>query len=120
MLRAPPRPMQHDAVRSRATGALVSVALVFSFGCSSADSSGSKAPEPGGATPTDNVAHSSAAGDPGSSSKTGDGELAGTGTPSGSTASAPVPAGTSITGSAPPPGAAPGLPVAGGVASGSG
>jgi hypothetical protein len=114
----------HSAVRLRATGALVSVALVFSFGCSSDASSGNS--EPGGlGVPSNNTAHS-AAGDPGSgtpsASKSSD--SASTGTPSGSAAEAPAPAGTSFIGSAPPAGAppsgpAPGVPAGEGVATGS-
>jgi hypothetical protein len=120
MLRASRPRMQHDAVRLRAAGALLSVALVFSFGCSSADSSGSNAPAPGSlGVPSDNSGHAAEV-DPGTSSKSNDGEVAGAGTPSGSTMSAPAPAGTTFAGSAPPSGPAPGVPAAGGIATGSG
>lgn len=111
----------HSAVRLRATGALVSVALVFSFGCSSDAGSGNS--EPGGlGAPSDNSAHSA---DPGSGTSSKTSDSAGTGTTSAVPAEAPAPGATSVTGSAPPvgippSGSAPGVPAAEGISTSSG
>jgi hypothetical protein len=96
--------MQHNAVRWCATGALVSVALVFSFGCSSADSSsGSNTPANEGLGPASTTPPASKDGEiPGSAAS-------GSGAAEGTTSSAPAPAATGAS-SLPPSTSPPGVP----------